>query len=366
MLHAIIMAGGAGTRFWPESRAARPKQLLGMLGGRTMLQATVGRLGDLAPAERIHVATTAALAEPVAKQLPSLPPEAILIEPCKRDTAPCIGLAAATILRKDPEAIMALMPADHVIAPVETFRAAIRWAVSLVEEDPRRLVTFGIRPSYPAETFGYIERGAALATQLAAAGRSPAAFEVKRFHEKPHVAVAEKYVASGDFFWNSGIFLWRADTILRAIGQHQPEMMEHLNRIAKAADTPQADDVLRREFAQIKSISIDLGVMEHAADVVVVEASFDWDDVGSWRALERLGRTDAAGNVVDAARYLGLKTSGSTIRSQQPGHLVVTMGIKDLIVIVTPDATLVANKRDEESIREITQQLRERGWVEYL
>jgi mannose-1-phosphate guanylyltransferase len=366
MLHAVIMAGGAGTRFWPESRTTRPKQLLSLLGDRTMIRSTLDRLEGLVPAERVHVATTAALAASIAAELPELPPEAILIEPCKRDTAPCIGLAAAMLLRDDTDAVMAVMPADHVIGPDETFREAIRFAASLVEEDPRRLVTFGIRPTYPAETFGYIERGGRLASPAATVENRPAAFGVKRFHEKPKADVAEQYIASGHFYWNSGIFVWRADTILRAIAEFQPEMTVHLDRIAKAAGTRGADEVLRSEFAQIEPLSIDRGVMERVSGVVVVEAPFDWDDVGSWRALERLGQPDAAGNVVEAGRYLGLKTSGSIVRSQRRDHLVVTMGVEDLVIIVTPDATLVANKRDEESIREVTRQLRERGWTEYL
>ncbi len=384
MLHAVIMAGGAGTRFWPESRTAKPKQLLSMLGRRTMLQATVDRLGESVPPERTWVATTAVLARQIAAQLPMLSAETMIVEPCKRDTAPCIGLAAARILRRDGEAVMAVMPSDHVIRPDETFQEALRHASELVGEDSQRLVTFGIRPTYPAETFGYIERAAPLAkggwgpgapgcprgpqtgSSLCSRPSHPIAYNVKKFHEKPKADVAKRYIESGNFYWNSGIFVWRADTILRAIARFQPEMTEHLNRIAEAAGTPEADDALNREFAKIEPISIDLGVMEHAPGVVVIEAPFDWDDVGSWRALERLRPSDAHGNVVDAHKYLGLKTTGSIIRALQPDHLVVTMGVDDLIVIVTPDATLVANKHDEESIRQVTRQLRERGWTEYL
>ncbi|NLE39786.1 MAG: NTP transferase domain-containing protein [Pirellulaceae bacterium] len=366
MLNAVIMAGGAGTRFWPESRTTRPKQLLGMTGSRTMIQATTDRLGDLAPPERTYVATTAVLADQIAAALPELPPGAILVEPCKRDTGPCIGLAAAAILRKDPDAVMAVMPSDHVIGPDESFQEAIRFAASLVEQDRRRLVTFGIRPTYPAETFGYIERAEPLADDARRAEKEPAAFAVKKFHEKPKADVAARYVESGNFYWNAGIFVWRADTILETIARFQPKIIERLDRIADAVGTPEFDDVLQREFALIEPISIDLGVMERAENVVVVEAPFEWDDVGSWRALERLGRPDADGNVIDAQRHIAMKTTGSIIRAREPGHLVVTMGVEDLIVIVTPDATLVADKHDEESIRKITQELRDRGWSEYL
>ena len=328
-----------------------------------MIRATVDRLGQLVGAKRTWVATTAVLADAIAEALPDLSRDAILVEPCKRDTGPCIGLAAATILRTDPDAVMAVMPSDHVIRPDETFQEAIRFAAELVKSDPNRLVTFGIRPTYPAESFGYIERAEPLVVDNADAG--PAMFDVKRFHEKPKADVAERYLASGNFYWNSGIFLWRADTILRAIGQFQPEMIGHLNAIAEAAGTSEADAVLEREFSAIEPISIDLGVMERASGVVVVEAPFDWDDVGSWRSLERLCTPDAEGNVVEAAKYLGLKTTGSIVRAPDE-HLVVTMGVEDLIVIVTPDATLVANKRDEESIRQVTRELQKRGWTEYL
>ena len=367
MLHAVIMAGGAGTRFWPESRIQRPKQLLGMLGRRTMIQATVDRLGDLAPPDRVFVATTEHLADRIAEQLPELPRGAILVEPCKRDTGPCIGLAAIRILRDDPEAVMAVMPSDHVIGPDEGFQDAIRFASSLVEEDPTRMITFGIQPTYPAETFGYVERDAPLDSATAAAtDHAPAVYRVRKFHEKPKADVAQGYLDAGTCYWNSGIFVWKAKTILDAIARFQPKMIDHLNRIADAVESPDHDEVLRREFGAIEPISIDLGVMEHVDGVVVIEAPFDWDDVGSWRALERLRVADEDGNVVDAARHIGINTTGTIVRATEKDHVVVTMGVEDLIVIVTPDATLVANKNDEESIRQVTRQLEERGWTEHL
>jgi len=300
------------------------------------------------------VATTTRLAEQIADQLPKVSPQAILVEPCKRDTAPCIGLAAMQISRSDPDATMAVMPSDHVIAPEGVFQNAIRFGAKLVEAAPRRLVTFGIRPTYPAEGFGYIERAEPLESDVGGPSDDlPAAYRVKRFREKPTADVARQYVSAGQFYWNSGIFLWKA-------------LVVHLERIADAAGTPGFDEVLTREFTAIEPISIDYAVMEHAREVVVIEAPFDWDDVGSWRALERIRQVDADGNVVDAARHLGLNTSGSIVRSTNRDQLVVTVGVKDLIVIVTPDATLVAEKNDEESIRGVTRLLEDRAWDEYL
>ena len=371
MLHAVIMAGGSGTRFWPESRADRPKQLLKLLGDRTMIQTTVDRLGDLAPPERVFVATTKRLAGQIAEQLPQLPQGAMILEPCKRDTAPCIGLAALRVLREDPHATMAVMPADHVIQPQEAFRDAIRFAAALVEEGPRRLVTFGIRPTYPSESFGYVERGARLEPEGGTSvDPAPTVYRVKKFHEKPTAQRSAEYLTAGTFYWNSGIFLWKAQTILDALARYEPEMFARLERIGQAVDSPDCDGILQREFAAIHGKSIDFAVMERAAeagDVVVVEAPFgQWDDVGSWRALERLGRPDQDGNVVQADKHLEIRATGTIARSNVSNHAIVLVGVEDLVVIATPDATLVANKHDEESIRKVAKLIDERGWHEYL
>jgi mannose-1-phosphate guanylyltransferase len=364
MLHAVIMAGGSGTRFWPESRDARPKQLLSLAGERTMIQATLDRLGQLVPPERVLIATNARLADAMREQLPRLPAGVILGEPCKRDTAPCIGLAALCVSRDDPQATMVVMPSDHVIGPDDVFQDAIGFAASLVDERPGRIVTFGIRPDYPAESFGYIERGEPLEAAVPASFGAAAAYQVRQFREKPKADVARQYLAAGNFYWNSGIFVWKAATILQALAEHQGEMYERLQRIGAAFGQPDFEAVLAHEFEAIRGVSIDYAVMEHARDVVVVEAPFDWDDVGSWQAIARLRGADAEGNTI-AAKHLGVNTKGTIVRGPD-GHLIVTLGLTDCVVVHTPDATLVANKHDEESIRQIVKMIKECGWEEYL
>lgn len=364
MLHAVIMAGGAGTRFWPASRVARPKQLLDLAGEQTMIQATVERLRGLVPPERVLVVTNRILVDQIAEQLPQLPRAAIIGEPCKRDTAPCIALASVLIARQDPEAIMVVMPADQVIHPVERFQQTIAFAVELVAQQPERIVTFGIKPTYPAETFGYIERGDSLPSSAGGGRDVPSAFAVRQFREKPTAQVAQQYLDAGRYYWNSGIFVWRPATIMAALERFEPDMCGHIAAIAGAVGSDDYLAVLDREFAAIQGKSIDYAVMEKYDPVVVVEADFAWDDVGSWQSLARTHGADADGNTV-IGRHVGLRTSGSIVRTDAQ-HLVVTLGIQDLIVVHTPDATLVANKHDEESIRQVVTWLKEHGWNEYL
>ena len=359
MLHALIMAGGSGTRFWPASRAARPKQLLNLTGGETMIQATAARLVDLMPPERVLILTAERLVAPIAEQLPQLPAERIVGEPCRRDTAPCIGLAAALLRREDADAVMVVMPADHVIEPVADFQQALERAGALVAKQPDTIVTFGILPTYAAESFGYIQRG-----EMAVGDVPDATYRVAQFREKPNAKTAQQYLQSGDFYWNSGIFVWSAQTILAALQRHQPDMYVHLMRIADAIGTDEYAEVLQREFTAIEPVSIDYAVMEHHRNTLVIEAPFSWDDVGSWQALSRLSGTDDQGNTING-RHVGHQAQGCIVRTDD-SHLVATLGVRDLIVVHTPDATLVANKHDEESIRALVELIRERGWEEYL
>ena len=360
MLHAIVMAGGSGTRFWPASRAALPKQLLPLAGARTLLEDTVARLDGLVPPDRVMVVTSARLLDAVRRQLPQVPEAGLVGEPCKRDTAPCIGLAALLVSRNDPDATMAVMPSDHVIQPAETFRTAIAQAAALVDASPARLVTFGIKPTYPAESFGYIQQGEPLGRQSGGA----AVFRVASFREKPPASVAKEYVAAGTYLWNAGIFVWKARTILEALAAHQPECLARLRTIVAAWDGPDRDAVFAREFAAIKGISIDYAVLEKAKEVAVIEAPFSWDDLGGWSAVARQRGSDAAGNTI-VGRHLGIDTTGTIVHSGDD-HLVVTMGLEDMLVVHTPDATLVARRAHEEAVRKVVAELEKRGWADSL
>lgn len=362
MLHAVIMAGGSGTRFWPASRKLRPKQLLALSGARSMIQSTSDRLSGLVPVERQLIVTNEILVDPIAEQLPAMPYENLVGEPAKRDTAPCIGLAAALVAAKDPDAIMAVMPSDHVIGTDKQFCDSIAAGEALVKDDPTRIVTFGIKPSYPAESFGYIQRGKPIAD--GASDATVASYAVERFREKPDRETAAEYLRSGDFYWNSGIFLWRASTILEALESNQPEMFAHLQVIADAIGSDDYDAVLQREFTAIKGTSIDYAVMESYPNVAVIEAPFSWDDVGSWQSLGRLHEADSDGNTV-VGDHVGIDTSGSIIFGD-PDHTIVTIGVEDLIVVQTKDATLVAPKAAEERVREAVKQLEQTGRVDRL
>ncbi len=359
MLHAVIMAGGVGTRFWPMSRQNRPKHLLPLVGSLSLLQQTVQRIGSLVPAERTWVITGADHAAEVRGQLPEIPAEFIVAEPCRRDTAPCIGLAATLVANRDPEATLVVMPADHVIDPNEKFCNTIKVADALVRDDRRRLVTLGIKPDRPATGYGYIQRGAKLGGPP-----GPTAFEVKCFREKPNLEVAEQYVRSGEYYWNSGVFIWSAQTILSELHASRQEIVEALNRIGDAWNGPRRDAVLADQYQTIKGISIDYAVLEHSRNVVVVEAEFRWDDVGSWGAVERLHASDACGNTI-RGNHCGLETRDSIVVTEAC-HVVATIGVENLVIVQCGNATLVADKSKEESVKRLVELMRQQGLDKFL
>jgi len=357
MLHAVIMAGGSGTRFWPQSRTQLPKQLLKLAGDRTMIQQTVDRCGDLVEASNFWVVTNHVQAQLTQLQLPKIPAGNVLIEPAARNTAPCVGLAAIHVLQQDPNGIMFVMPADHVISPPKAFQDAARKAVALVEEDPQRLVLFGVPPSFPSTGYGYIERGNSLSN-------GNTSFAVESFREKPPQETAQDYINSGNFYWNCGIFCWKASTILDQLRQYEPDMHNRLTRLAATISTPEYSAALADEFPQMNSIAIDRAVLERANDVCVIEAPFQWDDVGSWLAVPRLSGTDEDGNTADGL-VRSVDTRNCIIRSTDD-HLVATLGMEDCIIVHTNDATLVARRDDSERIKELLELLKEQGDSQFL
>lgn len=358
MLHAVIMAGGSGTRFWPLSRKEVPKQLLNLVGNETMLQQTANRCAGLIDHFRMWVVTNAKQASATRKQLCDLPAENFLIEPAARNTAPCIALAAAHLLKNDPDAFMLVMPADHVISTQENFQQGVSIALELVESQPNLLSLFGVIPTFPSTGFGYIERAKAMTVSQGQA------FEVKGFREKPERTVAEQYLQAGTFFWNCGIFLWKAATILDALRKHEPELIKQIDKITTAIGTREYQQVLEKEFPLCPAISIDYAVLERAENIAVVEAPFQWDDLGSWQALQRLHGEDENGNTIIGS-HLGIDTSGCVIRSGG-NHLIATIGVKNCIIVHTPDATLVADKNDENAIKQLIDLLNQQGLQRYL
>ena len=349
----VVMAGGVGARFWPLSRAARPKQLLPVLGERTLLEETLARALSLAPVGRTLVVTGRSHAEATRTVASGLPADAVLSEPRPRNTAACVGLAAAWVAARDPEAVLAVLPADHFIGDREAFAADASQAVALARVG--HLVTLGIPPTRPATGYGYLRVGAAVGDGAAA--------QVDAFVEKPDAATATAYLAGGRHLWNSGMFFFRADRILDELAAHLPDHADALRRIDAARGQADEAEVCDREYEGLDAVSLDHGVMEHAADIVVVRATFPWSDVGHWAALldlagPRAGESVHRGPVVEA------DGRGNVIVAE--GGLVATVGLQDTVVVHAGDAVLVCPVERAEEVRRIVDELRRRGLVEYL
>jgi mannose-1-phosphate guanylyltransferase len=320
-----------------------------------MLQQTVRRIAPMVPPERTLIITGADHADAVREQLPELPSENVVAEPCPRDTAPCVGLAATIISRRDPEGTMIVMPADHVIQPVETFLKTVRAALGVIDADPTAFVTFGVRPTRPETGYGYIERG-----ELLGNPEGVALNRVVQFREKPDRATAERFLEAGNFAWNAGIFLWRARTILDALATHRPAIAERLDRIAEALGTSAQNEVIAREFPAMERVPIDKAVMEKAGNVRVLEVVYDWNDVGDWRALTALVSPDANGNSTQGP-VLAVDTRGSIVVADD-GHLVATLGVEDLVVVQSAGATLIARKDQLDKLKALVEGLDKAGF----
>lgn len=353
---AVIMAGGVGTRLWPLSRRGRPKQLLRLFDGKSLLRRAFERLTGLLPPERIHVITLDDHLPQVAEQVPELPGANLIGEPVGRDTANAICLSALLLARRDPDGVMGVFTADHIIEPADRFRQTLEEGYTAAAEHPDALVTFGIKPTVAHTGLGYIRRGELLT------GRT---YAVREFKEKPDAATAAGYLESGEYYWNSGMFVWRIDTILGELRHHLPDSAGKLRQIADGWDAPDRTKRLADVYPTLNKISIDYAVMEKAERVLVVEMDCRWLDVGSWPALAEALATDPAGNV-SAARRTAILDGRNNVLVSEADHLLAAIGVEDLVVVHGEDATLVCRTQDAQRIKELVEELERRFGREYL
>ncbi len=341
--YALILAGGSGTRFWPLSRNARPKQLLDLFGQGTMLRQAINRLRGVVPTENIYILTNHQQEEEVRRQAAELPADNIVAEPARRDTAPAVALGTALIARRDPQANMIVIPSDALILDAGAFRALAAEALELAGRQ-RALITIGIKPTWPCPGYGYIER----AGRLNDAALTHPCHEVARFREKPDAATAAAYLASGNFSWNAGMFIWNVGYVREQLATHTPELASFIDRLTAAPDLP---SFIAREFSALTPISIDFALMEKAERVLNFEAGFDWDDVGSWISVGKYLPGHGEGNVANTA--LSTLHASNNIVFSTSGKRVAVVGVSDLIVVDTGDALLVTHRSEADNIKHI-------------
>ena len=344
-LYALILSGGAGTRLWPRSRRRKPKQFLDLIGDRTMLQDTVDRVSELVPDERIFVVAPPEHRALIHEQLPELRADHLVVEPYPRGNAAAIGLAMAALLAFDPDAVVAVLPSDHVVEKKSAFRNVLIAATAAA--DAGWLVTLGITPERPDTGFGYIEAG----EKLDLVAPLPA-YTVKRFIEKPKKDAAEKMLAAGGHYWNAGMFVWRVDKILEAYREHLPKTAQALEALADAIGSPRYESVLAEVWEETDKTTIDYGIAERAKNMAVVPADIGWQDVGNWSRLADIVLASAGGS---ADEHIALDGAGSYIHV--PGKTTVTIGVSDLIVVETDDVLLIAAKDRAEEVKAVVDRL---------
>jgi mannose-1-phosphate guanylyltransferase len=354
------MAGGGGTRLWPVSRKETPKQLLPLLGKETMFQSTVARLEKLFPPERILVVTVEEQAREMREQVPSIPNENYLIEPAPRGTASVVALAAAVLKKRDPQAVMTIQTADHHIRNQDLFQYLLRTAFDVADKE--YLVTLGITPTFPSTGYGYIQQGEALDGDY----KYPV-YAVKRFVEKPDEATAQVLLRSGDHSWNSGMFVWRVDSILSEIERQMPELFTAVHEIASAWETPQKESVIQKLWYDLEPQTVDYGIMEKAKRVAVLPAGgLGWSDVGSWDSLFEVLFPDMNGNVVTNAQHLGVDTHNTLVYSIDDRRLIVTIGMDDVVVVDAGDVLMVCKTDQSQKVRDIVEHLKKHNQDKFL
>lgn len=353
MRYAVILAGGTGQRLWPLSRQDRPKQLLPLIHGKNLLQLAVERLAGIFPLENVLIVTNREHAAAIAQEFPGMPRENVVGEPMGRDTANAVALAAEILARRDDTACMGVFTADQVIRPLEAFHASVSSAFDVADRNPDALVTFGIKPTWPHTGLGYIHRGQRIVDGV---------YEVQAFREKPDHHTARRYVESGEYYWNSGMFVWRVETIRQQLQSFLPESMELIAQALQASD---AETALSAAYPQLKKISIDFAVMERAPRVLAVELACEWLDVGSWPNLAQVSEIDEDGNAVVASKTTLVDCQRNVVVSEDD-HLIAVLGIDDCIVVHSKDATLVCNKNESQRLKELVEQIRQQFGDKYV
>jgi mannose-1-phosphate guanylyltransferase len=344
-IYALILAGGAGERFWPLSRKTRPKQLLRLVSKKTLLEETVARLEGLIPRERILILTNAEQEAAVRKLLTSFPKENIVAEPAKRDTAAAVALGTGWVAARDHAATMIVLPADHIIMNRAAFQETMALAAETAQETGE-LVTIGITPTWACPGFGYIEHGKPV--HLRKRNDKNAIHRVLRFREKPNPDLAESFLRKGNFRWNAGMFVWSVPTVLSEFNRHAPELADFISQLRAPGNF---DEVLRERFSKLPRISFDYAIMEKADRVLVVEASFDWDDIGSWRVVATYFKKDQQGNAANCA--ITAVDSTNNIVFDEDGTTIALLGVHNLIVVRTGDAILVCHSHQAENIKNL-------------
>lgn len=362
MRFAVIMAGGTGKRLWPLSREDRPKQVLKLIDGDTLLRRCFQRVSDLFDYRHIVVLTNKGYADIVRDNLPEVPYDNVIAEPAVRDTAGAIGLAAAVLSRFDPDASMAVVTADQVIKPVDVFQKAIADGLTYVENNPDSLITFGIQPSFPSTQLGYIK----LSRGRKCDKCENQIHKVEAFKEKPDLNTAKEYLASGQYCWNAGLFVWKAKRILELIYENIPQAKLPLEKIQAAWGGSTQDEALAESFVKLPKISIDFAVMEKAPNVHSIKLNCQWFDMGSFSALADIVQSDSAGNVVIAEQSEVLDCKDSFVVTEDKGHLIATIGLKGMVVVHSPDATLVCPIEQTDRLKELLERIKEHGKDQYL
>lgn len=359
MFYAVIMAGGTGTRLWPVSRKNKPKQSQAIIGKQTLLQATFSRLHRIVDKKHILITAGVKNYRDIKKQLSQLKAANFSLEPERRDTAAALGLAAVILESRDPEAVMACVYSDHYILDEDEYRRVSVVAEKLVREKSDYTVILGMNPAYPETGYGYIERSRLLEKH----GRDEI-YHVRRFREKPDLKTAQRYIASGKYLWNSGMFFWKVKTLLKLFQEFLPDIYQRLRKIQAALGTREAGRVLRREYGKIKSISIDYGIIEKTNKILTIPAEFGWSDVGQWQAVKEILAPRQVENYL-RCRHVGLDTDGSLIYAPAK-KLVATIGLRDMVVIDTADVLLICPKDRSQDVKRIVQELESRGEKKYL